>query len=144
MKKAIAVLMLMPLVGCLTVGTKSKFYEDTETLENGVVVGTTHTEWTQKAKGGPFTKIGELKQDSGYSSDGGGDFNIFQGSRATDVDGSGQVTAFMAGADAVKAIGVARATNTEALAEIEDLKEMNEILHDVITNLEARIAELEQ
>lgn len=144
MKRFIALLMLAPLlIGCSTV-QKARFYEDTQELnEDGSVRSSSHIEWEHSARGGPLTDIDELKSDSEMVINSDGSSAVRQGNIATGVSTANQLEAFLAGADAVKAIGVSQATDEGLARENEELRATNSLLHDVIDTLEARIEELE-
>ena len=61
------------------------------------------TQWTQNAKGGPFTDIEQMKQDTSYVYEGpeGEHYNIGQGSGVNGVSASGQVVALGAALQAL-------------------------------------------
>lgn len=91
--------LMISLPGCLTVGMDTEFLETTEHYhEDGTLESLTETRWTQNAKGGPFTDIEHLKQDTRYAYEGpeGEKYDIGQGSGASGVMGDGQVEALSA------------------------------------------------
>jgi len=92
------------LLGCATVGLDSEFVETTNGYrEDGSVEASTETRWTQNARGGAFTNIEAMKQDTSYVYDGpeGEHYTIGQGSGAEGVSGAGQIVALTAALQAL-------------------------------------------
>ncbi|MDK1022316.1 MAG: hypothetical protein QGD90_11855, partial [Candidatus Hydrogenedentes bacterium] len=73
---------------------------------DGSLESVVETRWTQNAKGGPFTDIEQMKQDTSYVYDGpeGEHYNIGQGPGVDSASASGQVVALLA---ALKALSTA-------------------------------------
>lgn len=92
--------------GCLTVGMDNEFVETVQRYrEDGTVETVTETRWTQNARGGPFTDIERLKQDTIYRYTGaeGESYDIGQGSGAEGINGSGQRDALLTALQALSA-----------------------------------------
>ncbi len=95
------------LPGCLTVGMDNEFTETVEAYRgDGTLESVSRTQWTQNARGGPFTDVERLKQDTLYTYEGpeGAGYEIGQGSGAEGVRGGGQVDALMAALEALSAV----------------------------------------
>ena len=74
MRRIVAVI-LVPAVlscaGCMTVRLDSEFVERSEGYRaDGSLESVVETQWTQTAKGGLFTDIEQMKQDTSYVYDG--------------------------------------------------------------------------
>ncbi len=98
----VPVLFLCP--GCMTVRLDSEFVEKSEGYRaDGSLESVVETRWTQNAKGGPFTDIEQMKQDTSYVYQGpqGERYEIGQGSGVDGVSGSGQVVALVAALQAL-------------------------------------------
>jgi hypothetical protein len=98
---------LIAAPGCLTVGLENEFVETVEAhREDGSVESVTETRWTQNARGGPFTDVERLKQDTAYRYTGpdGESYDIGQGSGAEGIRGSGQRDALLAALQALSAV----------------------------------------
>jgi len=118
MRKLLIVQLAAVCSGCLTVGLDNEFVETVETYhEDGTVASAAETRWTQNARGGPFTDVEQLKQDTAYSyrSETGEAYEIGQGSGATGVIGSGQVDALT---EALRALSGVVATLTPGAAAV--------------------------
>ena len=90
--------------GCMTVRLDSEFVERSEGYRaDGSLESVVETRWTQNAKGGPFTDIEQMKQDTSYVYEGpqGERYDIGQGSGVNGVSGSGQVVALGAALQAL-------------------------------------------
>jgi hypothetical protein len=101
----LGVLFIAP--GCLTVGMDNEFVETVEAYRaDGSVESVTETRWTQNARGGPFTDVERLKQDTAYRYTGpdGESYDIGQGSGAEGVSGQGQSDALMTALQALSAV----------------------------------------
>ncbi len=102
MRGIIAVVLVPVLLlcaGCMTVRLDSEFVERSEGFRaDGSLESVVETRWTQNAKGGPFTDIEQMKQDTSYVYEGpqGERYEIGQGSGVEGVSGSGQVVALVA------------------------------------------------
>ena len=108
--RLIVAVVLVPVLflctGCMTVRLDSEFVEKSEGYRaDGSLESVVETRWTQTAKGGPFTDIEQMKQDTSYVYDGpeGAHYNIGQGSGVSGVSGSGQVVALAAALQALSA-----------------------------------------
>ena len=104
MVAVVFVLVLFLCTGCMTVRLDSEFVETTNGYrEDGSVETSTETRWTQNAKGGPFTDIEQMKQDTSYVYEGpqGERYEIGQGSGVDGVSASGQVVALLAALQAL-------------------------------------------
>ncbi len=100
----ILVPVLFSCTGCMTVRLDSEFVERSEGFRaDGSLESVVETRWTQNAKGGPFTDIQQMKQDTSYVYDGpeGEHYNIGQGSGVDGVSGSGQIVAMVAALQAL-------------------------------------------
>ncbi len=98
---------LMSAPGCLTVGLDNEFIETVQGYrEDGSVESVTETRWTQNARGGPFTDVERLKQDTLYRYTGpeGESYDIGQGSGAEGIRGSGQRDALLAALQVLAAV----------------------------------------
>ena len=99
MRGMVAVVLVAVLcfcAGCMTVRLDSEFVERSEGYrEDGSLESIVETRWTQNAKGGPFTDIEQMKQDTSYVYEGpqGERYEIGQGSGVNGVSGSAQVVA---------------------------------------------------
>ncbi len=96
--------MLLSCTGCITVGLDSQFVERSEGYRaDGSLESVVETRWTQNAKGGPFTDIEQMKQDTSYVYEGplGERYEIGQGSGVDGVSGSGQAIALVAALQAL-------------------------------------------
>lgn len=104
----VLLVVMLVLPGCITTKMNSEFMETTTYFneDSGAVTHETQTVWEQTAKGGPFTNIETLQQDTRYVYDGpeGEHYDIGQGAGATGVDGTGQVQAFFASMAAIQAL----------------------------------------
>lgn len=92
--------------GCLTVRMDNEFTETVESYsDDGALQSVSQTRWTQNARGGPFTDVERLKQDTLYSYEGsdGSAYEIGQGSGAEGVSGEGQRNALIAALQALSA-----------------------------------------
>ena len=107
MRRIIAVVLVPVLLlcpGCMTMGLDSEFVERSEGFRaDGSLESVVETRWTQNAKGGPFTDIEQMKQDTSYVYQGpqGERYEIGQGSGVDGVSGSGQVVALVAALQAL-------------------------------------------
>ena len=107
MRRMVAVVIapvLFLCTGCMTVRLDSEFVERSEGYrEDGSLESVVETRWTQNAKGGPFTDIEQMKQDTSYVYQGpqGERYEIGQGSGVNGVSGSGQVVALGAALQAL-------------------------------------------
>ena len=107
MRRKVAGFFLWPILlctGCMTVGLDSEFVERSEGYRaDGSLESVVETRWTQNAKGGPFTDIEQMKQDTSYVYEGpqGERYEIGQGSGVDGVSGSGQVVALVAALQAL-------------------------------------------
>ena len=91
-------------MGCMTVRLDSEFVERSEGYRaDGSLESVVETRWTQNAKGGPFTDIEQMKQDTSYVYEGpqGERYDIGQGSGVNGVSASGQVVALGAALQAL-------------------------------------------
>lgn len=165
MKRVAMMLALMlAFVGCETIGgSNSMLFDSTNTTvtetetygpnENGEQVllsrETVTEEQAEQVAGDTNAGIGRsiegaVKGAVTYDGDSGSytinmdESAAIQGSVASDLGG-----AFIAGVNAERDVRVAETAAPQIRAENESLKESNRVLHDVITNLEARIDELE-
>ncbi len=102
MRRIVAVVLVPVLslcAGCMTVRLDSEFVEKSEGYRtDGSLESVVETRWTQNAKGGPFTDIEQMKQDTSYVYQGsqGERYEIGQGSGVNGVSGSRQVVALVA------------------------------------------------
>ena len=107
MRRIVAVVIvpvLLMCTGCMTVRLDSEFVEKSEGYRaDGSLVSVVETRWTQTAKGGPFTDIEQMKQDTSYVYEGpqGERYDIGQGSGVNGVSASGQVVALGAALQAL-------------------------------------------
>lgn len=95
---------LLLCTGCMTVALESEFVEKSEGYRaDGSLESTVETRWIQNAKGGPFTDIEQMKQDTSYVYVGpeGERYEIGQGSGVVGASGSGQVAALVAALQAL-------------------------------------------
>ncbi len=100
--RGIVAVVLVPVLllcaGCMTVGLDSEFLERSEGYRaDGSLESVVETRWTQNAKGGPFTDIEQMKQDTSYVYEGpqGERYDIGQGSGVDGASASGQVVALV-------------------------------------------------
>ena len=74
MSRIVAVVLVPVLflcTGCMTVRLDSEFVERSEGYRSdGSLESVVETRWTQNAKGGPFTDIEQMKQDTSSVYDG--------------------------------------------------------------------------
>ena len=107
MRRIVAVVLVPVLflcTGCMTVRLDSEFVEKSEGYRaDGSLESVVETRWTQTAKGGPFTDIEQMKQDTSYVYEGpqGERYEIGQGSGVNGVSASGQVVALGAALQAL-------------------------------------------
>ncbi len=123
MRRIVAVVfvpVLLLCTGCMTVGLDSEFVEKSEGYRaDGSLESVVETRWTQNAKGGPFTDIEQMKQDTSYVYEGpqGERYEIGQGSGVNSVSGSGQVVALLAALQALStALNLLNPVNAPPLA----------------------------
>ena len=104
MVAVVIVPVLFLCTGCMTVRLDSEFVERSEGYRaDGSLESVVETRWTQNAKGGPFTDIEQMKQDTSYVYEGpqGERYDIGQGSGVNGVSASGQVVALGAALQAL-------------------------------------------
>ncbi len=123
MSRIVAVVLVPVLLlcaGCMTVRLDSEFVERSEGFRaDGSLESVVETRWTQNAKGGPFTDIEQMKQDTSYVYQGpqGERYEIGQGSGVDGVSGSGQVVALLAALQALStALNLLNPANSPAPA----------------------------
>lgn len=98
---------LIAAPGCLTVGMDNEFTETLQSYrEDGTVESVSETRWTQNARGGPFTDVERLKQDTAYKYTGpdGESYDIGQGSGAEGISGQGQRDALFTALQALSTV----------------------------------------
>ncbi len=102
----------------MTVRLDSEFVEKSEGYRaDGSLESVVETRWTQNAKGGPFTDIEQMKQDTSYVYEGsqGERYEIGQGSGVNGVSASGQVVALLAALQALStAVNLLNPANSPA------------------------------